>query len=303
VRRCVIDWVAAAKEGRRAPDDQALMGEASDEYTTGGWAVDISRNYTSPLRSLGHPPIGGAYEGLSLERRDFKSGGSVFSAPPWVVTAGPPATYGWSWQDIPPSSALTHLLGVETAFVETVTFHGSHVGRVLYAMAFGYVSVQCDAELTSIAPQLVDAAANTSFAALHALIRNAYYVALASDTLLLVPSISCDTPWLAREPAARYGVLDRRVIATADGCYLTAGGWDDCWPGEHVCYPFQLQGSQRSPLLHKRHYAAQAEEPRPEGKEIHCLFFGDYPPPEPPPPPQADVVNVTASAGNATVRL
>lgn len=236
VRRCVKDWVSEIKQGRRAPDDQNLMGAAVDEYTTGFWTQD-NRTYSSPLLSAGHPPIGGAYQNVTLEKRDFKSGGSVFRAPAWIVTGGTPAMYGWSWTDTPPSSAASHLLGVETAFVEEVTYHGSHVGRVLYGVAFGYVDVPCTAELTSIAPRLVEAAANVSFAALHALLRNAYFSALASDTLLLVPPIPCHTHWLKRDPAARFGILDRRVIATKDACYLTAGGWDDCWPGEHVCVP------------------------------------------------------------------
>ena len=287
VRRCVTDWVSEAKAGRRALDDQFLMGSIVDEYTTGPWAPDSSgRTYSTPLLSAGHPPEGGAYENVTLERRDFKSGGAVYRAPAWIVTAGLPAMYGWSWTDNPPSSALTHLLGVETAFVEQVTIHGSHVGRMLYAMAFGYVTVPCTAELTSIAPRLVEAAANVSFARLHTLIRNAYYAALASDTLLLVPSIPCSTPWLKRDARARFGVHDRRVIAADDNvCYLTAGGWDDCWPSEHVCYPFQLEGAQRSPLMHKHHYAVLREEPVPAGKEFHCPFFGSGLPPDAPPPP------------------
>ena len=277
LRRCVIDWVKAADEGKSAKMDQDLLGAAVDEYTTGPWSTDTTRTYSTPMQSLGHPPEWGQfrYVNMSLERRVFKSGGSVFRAPPWIVTSGGDATYGWSWHDVPPSSALTHLLGVETAFVPEVLHHGSHVGRVLYAMAFGYVDVPCEADLTSVATSLVDRAANESFDALQTLMRNAYYASLATDTLLVVPKIPCSAPWLKRSEQARFGVHDRRVIATESGCFLTAGGWDDCWPSEHVCYPFQLRGSQRSPLMHKHHYSVLREEPIPLGKEFHCPFFGD----------------------------
>ena len=289
VRRCVIDWVKATAEGKTAKMDQELLGEVVVDYVTGPWAVDRSRNYSSPLKSLGHPPDPDwgpyHYENMFLEKRDFKSGGSVFHAPPWIITTGGDATYGWSWHDVPPSSALTHLLGIETAFVPVVQTQGSHVGRVLYAMAFGYVNVPCaGVELTSIATHLVERAANESFAALQTLMRNAYYASLATDTLLIVPKIPCSAPWLQRSNRARYGVHDRRVIATDNGCYLTAGGWDDCWPSEHVCYPFQLEGAQRSPLMHKHHYSVLREEPIPEGKEFHCVYFGDGKPASPPPP-------------------
>ena len=273
VRRCVTDWIQERKAGRSAKNDQDLMGAASDEYTTGPWALDVRRNYSSPLASAGHPPEWGSnrYQGMHLEKRDFKSGGSVFRAPPWIVTGGGDATYGWSWHDKPPSSALTHLLGVETAFAPEVTYQSSHVGRVLYAMAFGYVHVPCDGETMHIAEHLVLKAANASFAALQTLMRNAYYASLAADTRLLVPKIPCSVPWLKRSTAARHGVLDRRIIGTKEGCYLTASGWDNCWPGEHVCYPFQLAGSQRSPLLHKHQYTVLREEPIPEGNS--AVFF------------------------------
>ena len=287
VRRCVIDWVEAANAGKPAKNDQDLLGAAVDEYTTGPWSTDTTRTYSTPMQSLGHPPEWGPfrYLNMSLEKRDFKSGGSVFRAPPWIVTRGSDATYGWSWHDVPPSSALTHLLGVETAFVPEVTYQGSHVGRVLYAMAFGYVNVPCGDQLTSIATHLVELAANESFGALQMLMRNAYYASLATDTLLIVPKIPCSTPWLQRSEQARFGVHDRRVIATDNGCYLTAGGWDDCWPSEHVCYPFQLEGAQRSPLMHKHHSTVLREEPIPHGKEFHCPFFGDGKLANPPPPP------------------
>jgi len=187
----------------------------------------------------------------------------LVAAPPWLWTAGTFAQRGWSYDPAaPPLTAMTHLLGTDVQFAEEPI--GCHTGRLVTAMAAGYVSTLGSmgaahkVRLLRLRQAVVDKAAqNESIEPLRELIRRfALLAALAgageeNRVIPLMPRVPCDAPWVRRSNETVTGVYDKRLVVVggpgeAARCFVGATGWDSCWPWKAVAFAFDSLARNRT---------------------------------------------------------
>jgi hypothetical protein len=173
---------------------------------------------------------------------------TIFCAPIWTFTHGGITQEGWSYDpEVPPVSAMTHLLGTETNFAETL--RGSHIGRMITAQAAGYVSpaaalgAQEHTRLLHASPAAVFAASDApTIGPLRTLVRRHVLLAALAGLMPVLPEVPCDAPWVKRSNNTPTGIHDHRLLrggtSRAPRCYISAGGWDSCWPWLHMAFVF-----------------------------------------------------------------
>jgi hypothetical protein len=211
-------------------------GCARWEAAVGRWAL---RNASASWHTLHVPPDAAQGPGPSEV---------IFCAPVWTFTHGAITQEGWnSDRKAPPVSAMTHMLGTETNFAETL--RGSHVGRMISAQAAGYISpaaalgAPARARLLHASPDAVFAAAEgASIEPLRALVRRQVLLAALAGLLPVLPEVPCDAAWVKLSEKTPSGIQDHRLVlggsARAPRCYVSAGGWDSCWPWLHMAFAF-----------------------------------------------------------------
>ena len=172
----------------------------------------------------------------------------IMDAPLWTFTHGTQSQEGYNYDlSVAPVSAMTHLLGTELNFAETLI--GSHTGRFVHAQAAGYISpvalmgTNTLVRLLHLDQELVDAAANSStINPLRDLLRRFVLTAAAANLLPVLPQVPCFSPWVKRSDTAAWGVFDRRLImvgtAAEPQCFVASTGWDSCWGWMQVAFAF-----------------------------------------------------------------
>ena len=172
----------------------------------------------------------------------------IMNAPLWTFTHGSLSQMGFNYDvSVAPVSAMTHLLGTELNFAETLV--GSHTGRFVHAQAAGYISpvalmgTNTLVRLLHLDQAVVDAAANSStIAPLRQLLRRFVLTAATANLLPVMPQVPCFSPWVKRSDESAWGVFDRRLImvgtAAEPQCFVGSTGWDSCWGWMQVAFAF-----------------------------------------------------------------
>jgi len=172
----------------------------------------------------------------------------IMMAPLWTFSHGTFSQIGWNYdRGATPVTAMTHLLGTELNFAETLI--GSHTGRFVHAQAGGYVSpaslmsTNTMVRLLHLDQALVDAAANsTTITPLRDVLRQFVLIAASAGLLPVMPQVPCFSPWIKRSDDSPWGVFDRRLImvgtALEPQCFVASTGWDSCWGWMQVAFAF-----------------------------------------------------------------
>jgi hypothetical protein len=172
----------------------------------------------------------------------------IFAAPFWTFTHGDFSQEGWSYdRGTQPITAMTHLLGSDTNFADTK--RGSHVGRMLTAQAAGYVSPAAAlgapnrTRLLHVSREASWAAADAAtIVPLRTLVRRLVLAAALAGLMPVLPEVPCAAAWVKRSNNTPTGIEDHRVViggsASEPRCFVSAGGWDSCWPWLHVAFAF-----------------------------------------------------------------
>lgn len=173
----------------------------------------------------------------------------IMMAPQWTFTHGTFSQLGWNYdRGLPmPITAMTHLLGTDLDFAETMI--GSHTGRFVQAHAGGYLSpvalmgTNTMVRLLHLDQALVDEAANSSTSMpLRDVLRQFSLMAVSTGLLPVMPQVPCFSPWVTRSDESPWGLSDRRLVmvgtALEPQCFVAASGWDSCWGWMQVAFAF-----------------------------------------------------------------
>ena len=181
-------------------------------------------------------------------------------APASVVLLGALIHLG-SWVQ-PPVEAMTHLMAARGTWMATREAAAEDVGhsaRIGVMQAHGLWPPQLSLARTAtvrllfLSPRLVELAAQRNSATrLRRLVARAMVAAVNSSRLLVLPEVSCDSPWIGRSAAAVHGLDEPRILVVPPEpgardvrCFLGGGSGSSCRPWVDTVFGFDAAAELR----------------------------------------------------------